>query len=114
MSVKDFDWEQAGYDIEEKLISSGRLAGYFEGAENLFPTLRLSYSPSEKLMKVEIVVETDGSPIVDDPEEEINDYIMDNYLTEILNQAGISEDADFDISVSIKPYIEDKCDDVDL
>lgn len=114
MSVKDFDWEQAGYDIEEKLISSGRLAGYFEGAENLFPTLHLSYSPSEKLMKVEIVVETDGSPIVDDPEEEINDYIMDNYLTEILNQAGISEDADFDISVSIKPYIEDKCDDVDL
>ena len=58
---------------------------------------------------IKIKVETDGTPLnAEWVDEEINDYVLDNYLHPEMEKAGVDMDEwEADISVDIVPLEED-------
>lgn len=82
--------------LEEKFISKGRIANYFQNIENLYITINLDLDAAGKLL-CEVTVETDG--IWDDEmdvEDDILNYIRDNGLddglAEIFGDRDVTED----------------------
>ena len=91
---------------EITLTSSGKLARYFSDCKNLFTAISIEHGPGN-LLKVSVVVETDGQ--VDDleeVEEAIGDYIFDTFLTAGLIEI-FGDDAyealEFEVHVKVAP-----------
>lgn len=68
--------------LEEQLISRGRLDSFFQNAENMYIQIYLTLE-TENFLKTEIIIETDGyTSDIEETEEEINDYVHDNGLSD--------------------------------
>ena len=90
---------------EVTLTASGKLARYFTNCDNLFTTISIEHGPGN-LLKVSVVVETDGqADDIEEVEEAIGDYIFDTFLTagliEIFGEEGY-EELEFDNHFNVK------------
>ena len=104
--------QQLAERAEISLTASGRLARYFRDCDNLFTSIGIEHGPGN-LLKVSIVVETDGqADDLEEAEEAIGDYIFDAFLTagliEIFGEEGY-EDLEFDNHFKVKS-LEDRND----
>lgn len=84
--------QQLAERTEISLTASSRLARYFRDCDNLFTSIGIEHGPGS-LLKVSIVVETDGqADDLEEAEEAIGDYIFDAFLTpgliEIFGEEG--------------------------
>lgn len=91
---------------EINITASGRLASYFRDCNNLYPSISIEHGPGS-LLKVSVVVETDGqAEDLEEVEEAIGDYIFDTFLTaglfEIFGEEGY-EALEFDNQFRVKP-----------
>ena len=91
---------------EINITASGRLASYFRDCDNLYPSISIEHGPGN-LLKVSVVVETDGkADDLEEVEEAIGDYVFDMFLTagllEIFGEDGY-EALEFDNQFRVKP-----------
>mgnify|MGYP000721206111 CR=1 FL=1 len=106
------DWTAITAKTEEKLVSDGKLAQFFEDdIENLYPTVQITYKSDENVLTIKMKIETDGTPRdSEEIDEQINDYIMDGYLSPEMEAAGIDlDDEDYydsDPSLDLQVLVE--------
>jgi len=96
--------------LEEKFISNGRIAAFFENCENLYIKIYLDLDPTGNTLLYEVIVETDGNCDDEvDTQEDILDYISDNGLfaglEEIFGDRDVTDDTVW--NVHIRPLSTD-------
>jgi ribosomal protein L40E len=96
--------------LEEKFISNGRIAAFFENCENLYIKIYLDLDPEGGTLLYEVTVETDGNCEDEgDTQEDILDYISDNGLfdglEEIFGDRNVTDDTVW--NVHIRPLSTD-------
>jgi hypothetical protein len=108
-NFEEINWSSIIKNVEEKMVKGGRISAFFSDVENLYPTIDVGYDPKNKMGFIKIKVETDGTPLnAEWVDEEINDYVLDNYLHPEMEKAGVDMDEwEADISVDIVPLEED-------
>jgi ribosomal protein L40E len=90
--------------LEEKFISNGRIAAFFEDCENLYIRIYLDLDPLGKTLLYEVTIETDGTCEDEgDTQEEILDYISDNGLSdglgEIFGERDVTDDTEWFVHI---------------
>lgn len=96
--------------LEEKFISNGRIAAFFENCENLYIKIYLDLDQTGNTLLYEVIVETDGNCDDEvDTQEDILDYISDNGLfaglEEIFGDRDVTDDTVW--NVHIRPLSTD-------
>lgn len=90
--------------LEEKFISNGRIAAFFDNCDNLYIKIHLDLDPTGNTLLYEVIVETDGHCEDEvDTQEDILDYISDNGLfdglEEIFGDRDVTEDTVWNVHI---------------
>lgn len=90
--------------LEEKFISNGKIAAFFEDCDNLYIQIYLDLDPTGNTLLYEVIIETDGNCEDEiDTQEEILDYISDNGLSdgleEIFGDRDVTDDTVWNVHI---------------